>query len=711
MSPPSSVRLLHQLARLYGVQTAYYDVNHLRQQASEESLLAVLRSLGAPVLSFQDVPSAWHERQQVLWQQMIEPVIVAWNDKLPLVGVRLPHSEADTVMNCHLKLENDEERQWQWRGDEGKLLETGEVEGTKYVAKQMLLPGDLPLGYHRLTVEIRGRQEESLVISAPMKAYSPSMGPGDRQWGAFIPLYALHTQRSWGAGDYSDLIELTEWTGDMGGQVIATLPLLPTFIDDHIFEPSPYLPVSRLLWNEFFLDIFRVPELQDCLSAQDLLESAPLQDEIRILRNSALVDYRQQMALKRKVLEALSRCFFGKESRRQENLQQFTKANPIVEDYARFRATFEKQGVSWLVWPQPMREGLLREGDYNESDRRYHIYVQWLAHEQMTDVSDKARGRGLQLYLDLPVGVHPDGYDVWREREIFIPDASAGAPPDTVFLNGQNWAFQPLHPERIREQGYRYVIACLRHHLQHTGILRIDHVMGLHRLFCIPDGMESRHGVYVRYRAEELYALLAIESQRHSTIIVGEDLGTVPSYVRPAMRKHSIYRMYVAYYELASDTQRGLPSVPSKSVASLNTHDMPPFAAFWQGLDIEERRMIGFLDKASAKKERNRSQRLKKALIASLRDRGWLPEAANGTAAVLKGCLSFLAASQARMLLVNLEDLWFETQPHNIPSTGKEDYPNWQRRAQYAFEQFCQLPQVAGTLQKVNKLRKRGKES
>ncbi|UCB42778.1 MAG: 4-alpha-glucanotransferase [Dehalococcoidales bacterium] len=708
MSPPSSVHL-RQLARLYGVQTAYYDVNHHRQQAFDESLLAILRSLGAPLANLQDVPSAWRERRQVLWQRMIEPVIVTWIGKIPLLEVRLPYSEVDTAINCHLKLDNGEERQWQWRGDEGKLLGTGDVEGIKYLVKQMLLPGGLPMGYHRLTVELRDRQAENLVISAPTKAYSPSGGLRERQWGVFIPLYALHTQRSWGAGDYSDLIELTEWTGDMGGQVIATLPLLPTFVDDHIFEPSPYLPVSRLLWNEFFLDITRVPELQDCPQAQAFLESAPLQDEIRVLRNSAFVDYQQQMVSKRKVLEELSHSFFTKESKQQENLTQFVKANPIVKDYAHFRATCEKQGISWPSWPQPLEEGLLREGDYNESDRRYHLYVQWLAHQQITDVSDKARGRGVQLYLDLPLGVHPDGYDVWREREIFIPDASAGAPPDTVFLKGQNWAFQPLHPERIREQGHRYVIACLRHHLQHAGILRIDHVMGLHRLFCIPDGMECRHGVYLRYRAEELYAILALESQRYKAIIVGEDLGTVPSYVRPAMKKHDFHRMYVVHYELASDLQRGLPPVSFKSVASLNTHDMPPFASFWQGLDIKERRRMGFMDKTGEIEEKNSLQSMKKALITFLRDRGWLPGAENSTAAVLRGCLSFLAASRARMVLINLEDLWLETRSHNIPSTSKEEYPNWRRRAQYTFEQFCQLPQVVGTLPIIDGLRKRSK--
>ena len=707
MSSFSSVRLLHQLARLYGVQTAYYDVNHCRQQASEESLLAVLRSLGAPVASLQDVPSAWRERQQVLWQRVIEPVIVAWNGEPLPVEIRLPLCEADANLKCHLKLESGEELRWEWHGADFQALEAANVEGRQYVVEQLPLPNRLPWGYHHLTVELLGGQEQSAVISSPFKTYTPLPELEDRSFGVFLPLYALRSEKSWGSGDFSDLEKLIDWVARMGGRVVATLPLLATFLDKSS-EPSPYLPTSRLLWNEFYLDINAVPELQECRSAQALLESSSFQNEIKALRNSPLVDYQRQMGLKRKILQELCQCLFAKASNRLEELHRFAEANPLVEDYACFRAACDKHRNLWRLWPHPLQEGILTEDDYDEENKRYHLYGQWLAHQQIESVSKGARAKGVQLYLDLPLGVHPDGYDVWREREIFIPDTSAGAPPDAVFTYGQNWEFPPLHPERIREQSYRYVIACLRHHLQYAGILRIDHVMGLHRLFCIPNGMEASHGVYLRYPAEELYAILALESNRHKAVIVGEDLGTVPSYVRPAMRRHDLQRMYVMHYELASDLRRGPPPVSSNSVASLNTHDMPPFAAFWQGLDIEERRRIGLLDRAGVKEEKNRLLSMKKALIAFLQDGDWLQGAESDIAAVLKACLSFLAASQARVVLINLEDLWLETQPQNIPSSRKK-YPNWHRRAQYTFEQFCQLPQVVDILLIVNELRKRSK--
>jgi len=708
MSSASRTPLIHQLARLYGVQTAYYDVSQHRKQASLETLLAVLKSLGAPVTTLQDVPSAWRERQQELWQRLLEPVVVVWDSEPLLLKIQLPVSDADALMSCHLKLENGDWQRWECSGADLPVVETAQIEGTQYVVKQLLLPGRLPWGYHRLTLEMPRRHEEALIISAPLRTYIPQDKQENRMWGIFLPLYALHTKDSWGAGDFSDLEALIGWIATMGAQVVATLPLLATFLDE-FFEPSPYLPVSRLLWNEFHLDIDKVPELQKCPSAQVLLESSSFQSEIKALRHLPVVDYRRQMALKHRVFEELCRCFFSEPSTRLEAFYSFIEANPTVEDYARFRATCEKQRIPWRFWPQPLREGVLRKGDYDEKPKRYHLYVQWLVHQQIEDISKKAITKGLQLYLDLPLGVHPDGYDAWRERDAFILDASAGAPLDIVFPKGQNWEFPPPHPEKIREKGYRYTIAYLRHHLRHAGVLRIDHVMGLHRLFCIPKGLEASRGVYLRYRAEEFYAILALESHRNKAVIVGEDLGTVPPYVRPTMKKHGLHRMYVMHYELAANPPKGLPSIPHNSIVSLNTHDMPPFAAFLQALDIEQRLEIGLINKAGERKERKTQQAITEVLVTFLQNRCWLREPAVDTYAVLKACLAFISASQARLAIVNLEDLWLETQSQNVPST-KGEYPNWQRKVRYSLEEFCQMPQVLDTLRIINRLRKQIKD-
>jgi 4-alpha-glucanotransferase len=710
MTAVSGINLLHRLAHLYGVQTAYYDVSRRRRQVSIDALFAILKSMGAPLATIQDVPSALRQYRQALWRQWLEPVAVVWDNRPVSIKARLPAILTDKSIECHLQMESGEWQHWQCIGSDLSSTDVAEIEGTQYVVKALPLPGGLPWGYHRFTVELEGSVKESLIISAPTKAYAPTGKSHKGVWGAFLPLYALHSKGSWGGGDFSDMEALISWISDIRGGVVATLPLLPTFYDSDS-DVSPYLPVSRQLWSEFYLDVAQVPELQSCPAARSIIASPQFQEDIRTLRNSPLVDYRCQMALKRHVLEELCQCFYAKPSPRIEALRHFAEVNPLVGEYACFRATGEKQNIPWRSWPQPLRDGVLKDNDYYEANRRYHLYVQWLAHQQIESLYQKTRRQEVQLYLDLPLGVHPDGYDVWRERNAFIMDASAGAPPDAVFTRGQNWSFPPLHPDKIREQGYRYVIDYLRHHLKYAGILRIDHVMGLHRLFCIPNGMEAGQGTYLHYHADELYAVLALESHRHKTIIVGEDLGTVPHYVRPSMNKHGLNRMYVLHYELISDTQRELPSVSGNSVASLNTHDMPTFAAFWQGDDMQQRLELGLLDSAGARREKRTRRDIKEVLIKSLADKGWLEKSEVDTATALKGCLSFLVASRALVVLVNLEDLWLETQPQNVPSMVN-NYPNWRRKARYSLEEFCQMSQVTDTLRAINRLRgKAGKSN
>jgi 4-alpha-glucanotransferase len=689
---------LSTLARMYGVQTAFYDVEDRRQQAPAEAVLRVLRALGVPVETFADVTDALRQRRRELWARGVEPVTVAWDGQPVRIDLRLPAASGEGNMRCRLTLEAGDGHAWSC--DLGALpaVDSVVVEGVRYLTKRLWLPFRPPSGYHRLTLEWGGRQFETLLISAPLKAHTSREEPESRCWGVFLPLYALHSRRSWGAGDLTDLESLLEWVTDLGGRVVATLPLLAAFLDDPL-EPSPYAAVSRLFWSEFYIDITRVPELQRCPSAQAIVGSPEVHQELEGLRSLPLVDYRRQMGLKRRVLEELARCFFAERSERYTAFARFVKAHPPLEDYARFRATVEQRRVPWPAWPQPLREGVLKAGDYDEAAKRYHLYVQWVAQEQMQALSERIRSAGARLYLDLPLGVHPDGYDVWRERGMFTLDAAAGAPPDAFFTKGQNWGFPPPHPEAMREQGYRYLIACLRHHLQHAGILRVDHVMGLHRLYWIARGMEPREGVYVRYPSEELYAILSVESHRHRAIIVGEDLGTVPRYVRSAMARHNIQRTYAMQFEPR------LGVVPAASVASLNTHDMLPFAAFWESLDTGDRLEHGLQAEKGARGERESCQALKGSILTLLRRWGLLEEADLSERAVLRACLAFLSVSHARVVLVSLEDLWLERRPQNVPGTWEEQ-PNWLRKAQYTFEAFCQLPEVLDALRTVGRLRK-----
>ena len=696
---------LNQLARLYNLQTTYTDGMGHRRSAAPESILSVLRTMGVHAGSMEDLSSAISERNHTLWARCIEPVIIAWEGRPVKIVLRLSKMGAEDSISLKLSLEMGEVREWTFqlsRLTNGSTTR-GKVAGT--MDKVVTLPGRLPWGYHRLTLEAGGRNYQSLIISAPVKAYSESPKQEKKKWGVFLPLYALRSSRSWGSGDFTDLSELSAWVRGLGGGVVGTLPLLATFLDEP-FDPSPYSPASRLFWNEFYLDVTRIPELDSCPEARDLMASSEFQKEVEDHRLAERVEYRSQMRTKRKVLEKLAKVFFATTSERKSTFDQFLQSHPSVEQYAQFRATCEKQRSPWPTWSQRLQDGHLEAGDYDEEVMQYHLYVQWLADQQLRELAMGSFSSGPGLYLDLPLGVHPHGFDVWTQPELFVSGVSVGAPPDSFFTGGQNWGIPPLQPEMIREQGYRYLIAVIQHHLKYAGFLRIDHVMGLHRMFCIPRGMKPEQGVYVHYNTEELYAILCLESHRHRATLIGENLGTVPVSINSAMTRHNIQSMYVVQYELNSNSRTVLRTASPDSLASMNTHDMRPFGSFWEGMDIQDRMQLGLLNEDSCSDERKKRSKLQEALTKFLRSGGWLQDHASNLQALLKGCLSYLSASPARLLLINLEDLWLEKDSQNLPGSNDESR-NWKKKARYSFEEFRQMPWVREMLREVDQIRKR----
>ena len=685
------------LARLYGIQTSYHLATGRRVEVGPETLLGVLQALQAPVDGLADVPAALRERREELAHRLAEPVVVAWEGHAPAIELR-PGAGGGSLA-YHLDLEGGERRaQLVHLAD---LPETAPAEGSSHPGRRLSLAEPLPFGYHVLTIEHEGRSAETLVISAPRRGHA---GDGKPLWGAFLPLWALRTARSWGVGDFSDLESLAEWTAGLGGGVVATLPMLATFLDEPC-EPSPYAPASRTFWNELYVDPRRLPEMEDCVPARRLVESPDFLREVEALRAAPRVDYPRLMALKRRVLEELAHRFFSRPGARLDELERFVAEKPGLESYAAFRAVGDRRGEPWQEWPERLREGTLAPADYDEEDRRYYLWTQWAAEQQVRALATAARRRGPGLYLDLPLGVHASSYDVWRRRDLFAEGAAAGAPPDAFFTKGQNWGFPPLQPDRLRERGYDYLIDCFRHHMEHAGLLRIDHVMQLHRLFWIPRGLDATAGAYVTYPAEELYAILSLESHRYETLVVGENLGTVPPEVNEAMDGHELQGMYVVQYELQPGGQ-GLREPPARSVASLNTHDMPTFQAFWQGKDVDDLESLGFFTAEEARQERESRAAIRRSLEETLppaeRGRGAATEEA-----VQRALLERLAAGPARMVLVNLEDLWRETEPQNVPGTHDER-PNWTRKARYSFEEFSTRADVVEPLQRVDELRRRG---
>jgi len=615
------------------------------------------------------------------------------------VEVRLPEGLARGPVEVALEVEDGEVMRWAW---DPRVARRHDVEGRAGVVVAARLGGEVPFGYHTLRLEVAGHAHTSMVIAGPRRTVEMT----ERSWGVFLPLYALRTARSWGLGDVTDLQALTEWANGLGGSVVATLPLLAAFLDerDGLFEPSPYAPASRMFWNELYLDPTAAPDLHRSPEARRIVESRSLRGRLAALRTAPLIDYHRAARAKREVLEFLARTFFAEPGERGREFERFLRSNHRLVDYARFRAASRLHGVPWSAWPEPERDGRLSRDGGHADAYRYHLYVQWLAAEQLERAGRTAREGGTGLYFDFPVGVHPHGYDVWRDRGAFVRGGSAGAPPDAFFGLGQNWGFPPLHPEGIREHRYRYFIECVRHVFRQAGVVRIDHVMGLHRIYLVPTSMDARHGVYVRYRPEEFYAILALESLRSGATVVGEDLGTVAPAVRHAMARHGLARSYVLYFATRPRRDRALSPPPARSVASVNTHDLPPFAGFWPGSDIDQRLDLGLIGKKEAAAEWEQRDRIRRAITRFLHSKGWIGRGEDERS-MLRAVLSYLAASDARMVLVSLEDLWLERRPQNVPGTAGE-HPNWRRPARYSFEEFRERRDVLGTLARVERLRR-----
>jgi 4-alpha-glucanotransferase len=604
---------LRELARLYSIQITYEDAAGKKRTASTESLAAAIE---ARLPKRMKLDKALAARRVELEQRVIEPVTVVWGKAKPLIELR----NVDRA-DYELTLESGERT-------EGRL--------TIRANHTAVLDQRLPFGYHTLRIN---RNYETALFVAPAKTPASHK----KTWGVFAPLYAMHSDNTWGIGDLGDMRACQQWVAKLGGSVVATLPMNAIYGDE---DPSPYAPVSRLFWNELYLDVRRLPEYRG-----EPLEPLP---------STGTIDYPRITKARREFLCALSQRFF------EHPAPDFGEFVARANDYAMFRSRMESTLGSWRDWSE--------DDEFGFDSMRYHFYVQYRMEQQMREVE--------ALYLDFPLGVHGNGYDAWRFQDHFAAGASVGSPPDLVFTKGQNWGFPPLDPDAIRERHHSYFRDCIRHQFAYASILRIDHVMGLHRLFWIPAGAEPKDGVYVRYPEDELYAILMIESQRSNSIILGEDLGTVPQYVPKTMEKHGVRRMVVVQYEMKADRKQPLGRPSSNSIASINTHDMPTFAGFWEGLDFRDRA----------------------ALRRFLKARRLLQRSESDSIAVLEALLRFLGSSDAEIVLVNLEDLWLEREPQNRPGVPER---SWRHRMTRSFEETQNDATVIRLLRAVDETRRK----
>ncbi len=691
---------LTRLAQEAGVLTSYHDISGREQVAGTEGLLAVLRALGLDIHSPDQASAVLRHQQVERSRLLVDPVVVHWVGEPFGVTLRLPGQRSNQLVELSLKPEGGGESftySWPATGlpSVGSLsADAGDVQ-----LKKAQPPWSLPPGYHTLEVSVGGERFSALVVSAPPRANSTL----NRAWGVFAPLFALRSARNWGIGDFGDLGRLAGAVGEHGAELVGTLPLYASFLDEPC-DPSPYSPCSRLFWNEVFIDIEAVPEWAACEEARTLAGSTAFQGDLARLRKRRYVDHRAVMQHKRAVLERMSKSLAVGLNARSNEFKHVLAEDSGLVDYCRFRAAMEKAGNVWQTWPDKQRSGTLGSTDYDESHVLYHAYVQWVTQSQLKSLVSDGH-RGAHLYLDLPLGVHPSGYDVFKHQDLFMQGASAGAPPDTFFSGGQDWGFPPLNPWRLRQSHYGYFIQVLHNTFRYATALRVDHIMGLHRLFVIPQGAKATEGVYVRFPAEELYAVLLLEAHRSGCrLLVGEDLGTVPDEVRREMDQRGLARMFVWQYELEPNHDNSPKSVPPGQVASLNTHDMPTFTGFSNSTDVHDRFRLGLLSQPEVEQEKARRQDYVTRGAEALRASGWLSGPATSRS-LLSASLAYLASSASRLVMVSLEDLWLEADPQNVPGTYRER-PNWTRKARYPLEKGLEQNVVRKTLKQINSLRK-----
>ena len=503
------------------------------------------------------------------------------------------------------------------------------------------MPSDAPFGYHRLVAE---GGAERLLITGPGRCHLPR---GLRGWGWAIQLAATRSRQSWGIGDLADLRRLGDWSAAHGASFLAVSPLgAPN--PGPTPEASPYYPSTRRFGNPLHL---RIEEISGATGIDELAHAG------RALSLDRLIDRGRVLALK---LAALERIWAAGVPDREDFELWRAERGEALQRWAAFVVLTERFGPGWASWPEAFRDpdGTAVATAVREAEDRiaFHAWVQWCFDRQLADASEP-----LRRIADMPVGVDPGGFDAWDWQGQLAIGASVGAPPDRFNAAGQDWGLPPFIPHRLREAGYRPFIDTIRAQLRHAGGLRIDHVLGMFRLWWIPTGSDSARGAYVRYPTDELLEIVALESHRAQAVVIGEDLGTVPPGVRAELRRRSLLSSRLVLFERVPPER-----YPRQAVAGVTTHDLPTMAGIWTGSDLEDQATAGTTPDADA--------------LALLRGR---LAAAAGTAEdaeldeVVSAVHRRLAASPSVLVAATLEDaLRVETRP-NLPGTVSTQRDNW----------------------------------
>ena len=643
---------LQQLADALGVATRYQGANGQPVEVPAETVRAVLTALGVDAGDEATAARSLQAHLAATQQRLLPAYHVTRSGDPSTRAVPTAPLEA-----AHLVLEDGTERPLE-------------------VADGLELPDDLPWGYHRLHARSGTHHAETLVIAAPARCPTPER----TQWGWMAQLYQLRSADSWGMGDAADLRTFAERSArDLGAGFVVCNPLHAVTLVPPV-QPSPYYPSSRRFTNPLYLRVEELPEVAG-LEPDARQRLVALHERAREANQQERIDHDTVLALKLAALQLLHQV--PRDADREEAYAAFrrTQGQRLV-DFATFSALAEVHGLPWQQWPtdlqDPTSEAVARERERLADRVELHTWLQWLADEQLTFAHEAARAAGMDVGVvhDLAVGVDAGGADTWALQHEFAHGLRVGAPPDDINQVGQDWGQPPLRPDRLVRTDFRVFRDLVRTVLAHAGGLRIDHALGLFRLYWIPEDASATAGTYVRYPGDALLAILALEATRADAVVVGEDLGTVEEGVHEALRGAGVLGSQVLYFEWVDGRRRPASAYERLSLASVTTHDLPTATGWWRDTIVDLWVGLNLLGQGRTEEaEREGTAAERAAMLELLRAEGLVGEEPD-EAELVVAMHAFLARTPSLLVAASPADAVGDPRQPNLPGTVDE-YPNW----------------------------------
>jgi 4-alpha-glucanotransferase len=687
---------LEELAARYGIEESFRDARGRVQITTPATRHALLAAMGVPANSEEAATDALHALDRDEWLHSLPAVHMAVEAAPISVPITFPAGTGTLIWR--LFLENGEEACGEVRFERLQLLDRRDLDDTSYERRALLLQTQIPIGYHRLSLTPGDR--ESILILTPGKCWlPPEIEQGRRLWGIAAQLYLLKSNTNWGIGDYTDLRHLALLSAGAGAHAIGLNPLHAMFVDDPELA-SPYSPATRLLLNMLNIDVLAVAEASSCAEALKQIQAEGFQRELRESRESELIDYSRVTSLKIPVLKIIFKSWLGQDPRQRQEFEAFRSG--ADESFVRsclflaLREHFAAQipcRADWRDWPadfqNPEAPGVKQFIEDHPESVTFQVWLQFLADSQLAEAARAASAMTVGLYRDLAVGADPSGAETWSNQRAVIADTQVGAPPDIYNPTGQAWGLPPFHPMALKREGYRSFIDLVRANMRHAGGLRIDHVMALQQLYCVPRGATAADGAFVRYPREDLIGILALESHRNRCLVVGEDLGTVPTGFRERMAEARVLSYRVLFFEKEEGGYIPPERYPPLSLAVAGSHDLPTLIAWMTASDLALKDELNLFPSAELKEEaQQRRHSDRQQLLAAFKELELLSDPSLQLDRFADVAHVFLASSSSAITMVQIDDITQETTPVNVPATSTE-HPNWRRRLSMSLEEIA----------------------